>query len=215
MDDYRRLLDATEEPRWGGWSLTCDLLVVFGNDVLMFSDKECEYHSGTATKVAWPRWYKRAIEKSAKQLAGAEKFAREHQQRIFLDRQCQTPLPVPLPSPDVARYFLIAVTRGAHAAARQHFGGGSSGSLMLDSSIRGREHYDHPFQLGFTPSLAPGEASGAIKGACHSRGPDLSAPASLAVCSLPVVSQLLASSKDARSPPTMGVMACFADPKTR
>lgn len=127
----------------------CDLLVVFGNDVLMFSDKECEYHSGTATKVAWPRWYKRAIEKSAKQLAGAEKFAREHPQRIFLDRQCQTPLPVPLPSSDVARYFLIAVTRGAHAAARQHFGGGSSGSLMLDSSIRGREHCDHPFQLGF------------------------------------------------------------------
>jgi hypothetical protein len=127
----------------------CDLLVVFGNDVLMFSDKECEYHSGTEVNVAWPRWYKRAIEKSAKQLAGAEKFARQYPQRIFLDRQCQTPLPVPLPSPEVARYFLIAVTRGAHAAARQHFGGGSSGSLMLDSSIRGRQHFDHPFQLGF------------------------------------------------------------------
>lgn len=127
----------------------CDLLVVFGNDVLLFSDKNCEYHSGTDVKVAWPRWYKRAIEKSAKQLAGAEKFAREFPGRIFLDKQCQTPLPIPLPDASVARYFLIAVTRGAHQAARQFFGGGSSGSVMLRSDIRGRKHYEVPFHVGF------------------------------------------------------------------
>jgi hypothetical protein len=127
----------------------CDLLVVFGNDVLLFSDKDCEYHAGTDVKVAWPRWYKRAIEKSAKQLAGAEKFARDFPKRIFIDKHCQSPLPVALPDPAVARYFLVAVTRGAHAAARQFFGGGSSGSVMLDSGIRGREHYEAPFQVGF------------------------------------------------------------------
>jgi len=127
----------------------CDLLVVFGNDVLLFSDKDCEYHASTEVKVAWPRWYKRAIEKSAKQLAGAEKFARDFPKRIFIDRGCQTPLPVALPDPAVARYFLIAVTRGAHAAARQFFGGGSSGSVMLDSSIRGRHHRETPFHVGF------------------------------------------------------------------
>ena len=127
----------------------CDLLVVFGNDVLLFSDKDCEYHSGADVKVAWPRWYKRAIEKSVKQLAGAEKFAKTFPKRIFLDKQCQNPLPVPLPEPDVARYFLIAVTRGAHLAARQFFGGGSSGSAMLSSDIRGKEHYENPFHIGF------------------------------------------------------------------
>lgn len=127
----------------------CDLLVVFGNDVLLFSDKDCQYHAQTDVKVAWPRWYKRAIEKSAKQLAGAEKFAREFPKRIFIDKHCQTPLPVALPDAAVARYFLIAVTRGAHDAARQFFGGGSSGSVMLDSSVRGRQHYDEPFHVGF------------------------------------------------------------------
>ncbi len=127
----------------------CDLLIVFGNDVLLFSDKACEYHFDSDVKVAWPRWYKRAIEKSVKQLAGAEKFLKTFPKRIFLDKQCQTPLPVPLPEASVARYFLIAVTRGAHLAARQFFGGGSSGSVMLRSDIRGKAHYETPFQIGF------------------------------------------------------------------
>lgn len=127
----------------------CDLLVVFGNDVLLFSDKDCEYHSHTDVKVAWPRWYKRAIEKSARQLAGAEKFAKAFPKRIFIDKQCQTPLPVPLPEAAVGRYFLIAVTRGAHLAARQFFGGGSSGSVILSSDIRGKKDYEFPFHIGF------------------------------------------------------------------
>lgn len=135
--------------RAGDGKELCDLLVVFGNDVLLFSDKDCEYHSGIDVKIAWPRWYKRAIEKSAKQLSGAEKFARTFPKRVFLDKQCQTPLPVPLPDAAVARYFLIAVTRGAHLAARQFFGKGSSGSVMLNSDIQGKEHYDTPFHVGF------------------------------------------------------------------
>ncbi|RYZ84183.1 MAG: hypothetical protein EOP04_18510, partial [Proteobacteria bacterium] len=126
----------------------CDLLVVFGNDVLLFSDKACEYHSNADDSVAWPRWYKRAIEKSAKQLSGAEKFAKQYPQRVFLDKNCDTPLPVPLPVSSSARYFLIAVTRGAHSAATRFFGGGSSGSLMISSDIFGRQHYEAPFCVG-------------------------------------------------------------------
>ncbi len=127
----------------------CDLLVVFGNDVLLFSDKSCKYHTELDVKIAWPRWYKRAIEKSAKQLAGAEKFAKAFPSRIYIDKACRTPLPVPLPPPECARYFLIAVTRGAHAASEKYFGGGSSGSLLLDSSIHGKGHYETPFHVGF------------------------------------------------------------------
>lgn len=127
----------------------CDLLVVFGNDVLLFSDKDCEYHPDVDVKVAWPRWYKRAIEKSAKQLAGAEKFSKEFPKRVFIDKHCHTPLPIALPDPAVARYFLIAVTRGAHFAARHYFGGGSSGSVMLASDIKGKDHYERPFYVGF------------------------------------------------------------------
>ncbi|RYU57053.1 hypothetical protein EWI61_13820 [Methylolobus aquaticus] len=126
-----------------------DLLVVFGTDVLLFSDKHCAFQSDVDIKVAWPRWYKRAIEKSAKQLAGAESFLRRFPERVFVDKSCQTKLPVALPDPSLARYFLIAVTHGCHDAAAQHFGSGSSGSLMLNSMLEGDAHYEHPFEVGF------------------------------------------------------------------
>lgn len=126
-----------------------DLLVVFGNDALLFSDKHCAFQSDIDIKVAWPRWYKRAIEKSVKQLAGAESFLRRFQGRVFVDKSCQTELPVKLPDPTSARYFLIAVTRGGHGAAAAYYGGGSSGSLMLNSTLEERAHYDEPFAIGF------------------------------------------------------------------
>lgn len=126
-----------------------DLLVVFGTDVLLFSDKHCAFQSDADIKVAWPRWYKRAIEKSARQLAGAESFLRRFPRRVFVNNSCQTELPVPLPDPSLARYFLIAVTRGGHEAAGQYFGSGSSGSLMLNSMLEGDAHYEHPFEIGF------------------------------------------------------------------
>lgn len=126
-----------------------DLLVVFGNDVLLFSDKHCTFHSDVDIKIAWPRWYKKAIEKSVKQLAGAESFLRRFPDRVFVEKSCETELPVKLPGPASARYFLIAVTRGGHEAAARYFGGGSSGSLMLNSELEERAHYDHPFQIGF------------------------------------------------------------------
>lgn len=126
-----------------------DLLVVFGTDVLLFSDKHCAFQSDVDIKIAWPRWYKRAIEKSARQLAGAESFLRRFPDRVFVDKSCQTRLPVALPDPSLARYFLIAVTRGGHEAAVRHFGGGSSGSLMLNSMLEGDSHYEHPFEVGF------------------------------------------------------------------
>jgi len=126
-----------------------DLLVVFGTDVLLFSDKHCAFQSDVDIKVAWPRWYKRAIEKSARQLAGAEGFLRRFPDRVFVDKSCQTKLPVELPDPSLARYFLIAVTRGGHEAAVRHFGGGSSGSLMLNSMLDEETHYGHPFEVGF------------------------------------------------------------------
>lgn len=126
-----------------------DLLVVFGNNVLLFSDKHCAFQGGVDIKIAWPRWYKRAVQKSARQLAGAESFLRRFPSRVFVDKSCQTILPVALPEPSLARYFLIAVTRGGHEAAARNFGGGSSGSLMFNSLLVGDAHYEHPFEVGF------------------------------------------------------------------
>lgn len=127
----------------------CDLLVVFGDDVLLFSDKQCDFIFHQNIEVSWSRWYRRAIEKSARQLIGAEKFIREHPGRLFLDRGCQTRLPLELPDPSRARYYLIAVTRGSTRAAAAFFGGGGSGSLMLDTSIKGSAQHGSPFRVGW------------------------------------------------------------------
>lgn len=127
----------------------CDLLVVFGTNVLLFSDKHCEFPKHPDLQVSWARWYKSAVEKSARQLAGAEKFIREHPCRIFLDKHCQARLPIALPAPNDATYFLIAVTRGSYGRAAKYWGGGSSGSLLLDTGIEGRAHHEAPFRIGF------------------------------------------------------------------
>src|ERR1035437_5261972 len=91
----------------------CDLLVVFGNNVLIFSDKHSEFPSHPDINVSWSRWYRRAVEKSSRQLAGAKKFIQAHPTRVFLDKACQARLPIDLPHLGVARYFLFAVTRGS------------------------------------------------------------------------------------------------------
>lgn len=130
----------------------CDLLVVFGSHVLLFSDKHCEFTEHPDTTVAWYRWYRRAIEKSAKQLAGAESWLRRFPQRLFVDRRCTQPLPLPLPSGDDLQVHLIAVAKGASAHARAHWdrtAKGSSGSLILDTSVEGKAHIERPFTVGW------------------------------------------------------------------
>ena len=76
----------------------CDLLVVFGNDVLLFSDKDCAFRSDIDVTVAWPRWYRSAIEKSAKQLTGAEKFLKSYPKRVFLTRAAKLLCPLSFPT---------------------------------------------------------------------------------------------------------------------
>ena len=50
----------------------CDLLVVFDNHIIIFSDKDCSYGGSGNPQVDWSRWYKKAIQKSAGQLVGAK-----------------------------------------------------------------------------------------------------------------------------------------------
>src|SRR2546421_10292352 len=45
----------------------CDLLVVFGRDILIFSDKHCEFKDSGRPSVDWQRWFKKAVERSADQ----------------------------------------------------------------------------------------------------------------------------------------------------
>jgi hypothetical protein len=125
-----------------------DLLVVFGDQVIIFSDKHCEYPTHADELIAWNRWYRKAIEKSVKQLVGAERWIREYPKRLYLDAKCQKPFPPLLANITAPAIHLVAITRGSSAACSKHFGNSSSSTYILNSSLSGDDHLEKPFQIG-------------------------------------------------------------------
>lgn len=130
----------------GGNKELCDLLVVMGDDVIVFSDKHCVLEQKSTLQIDWGRWFRSAVESGARQAWGAERWLREHQQRVFLDPACTRPFPAPLPNPDVARYHLVLTVHGVAAACRAMLGG--TGSLMMRTDVRGFEAHEVPFVIG-------------------------------------------------------------------
>jgi hypothetical protein len=107
----------------------CDLLVVFEDHVLIFSDKECEFPNSEDLVLDGTRWYRRAVHKSADQLWGAERWIAKYPNRLFLDAACEHPFPLVLPNPDRMKVHLILVAHGAAKRCKSVLGG--SGSLMI------------------------------------------------------------------------------------
>jgi hypothetical protein len=124
----------------------CDLLVVFGDDIIIFSDKCCAFPSTGTVSVDWGRWFRAAVQEGAKQLWGAERWIRQHPDRLFLDRACQQPFPVPVPSRETARYHLVAIANGSADRTQREFGG--RGGLVLELSVKGAAHYAKPYTVG-------------------------------------------------------------------
>ena len=108
----------------------CDLLVVCGDHVLIFSNKTVAGPPGDDEQLSWKRWYKRAILKSVDQIRGAERWIEQFPERIFLDRNCTQPLPIRLPPMETRKVHGIVVALGAGEACKKHFGGGI-GSLFI------------------------------------------------------------------------------------
>ena len=128
----------------------CDLLVVFGNHVLIFSDKYCQFKDSDNLNLDWDRWFRASVEESAKQLWGAERWIKSFPNRIFLDAACTQPFPIPLPDPNTAIFHRILVAHGASDRCKAKLGG--SGSLMLDNQVVGKDHHTNkggiPFVVG-------------------------------------------------------------------
>jgi hypothetical protein len=128
----------------------CDLLVVFENDLIVFSDKSCAMPSTGDVALDWARWYRRAIEKSADQIFGAERWLSSYPHRLFIDPACTKPFPIPIPSRETRRVHRIVVALGAGERAAQFFGGNSTGSLMLTSRyIAGGDGAEEPLNIPF------------------------------------------------------------------
>ena len=118
----------------------CDLLVVCGDHVIVFSDKAITWPDGVETELAWRRWYKRAVEKSVKQICGAARWISQYPDRIFLDSECKQKLPLKLPTPSRLQLHGVVVARGAGMASKDFFNGGT-GSLMIAPDIKGDAHF--------------------------------------------------------------------------
>jgi hypothetical protein len=128
----------------------CDLVVVFDNHVVIFSDKHCRLADSENLQLDWQRWFKKAIWKSAEQAWGAERWIREYPNRIFINRKCTQRLPIPLRPADRVKFHLVVVAHGISERIRKIFGG--SGSLFVDSSLKGLAGHSMPFFCG---DLAP------------------------------------------------------------
>jgi len=126
----------------------CDLLAVFEDHIIIFSDKDTEFPNSGDLQRDWARWFRRAVLKSAKQIWGAERWIRTHPDRLFLDPACTQPFPLDLPDLATAKVHRIMVAHGASARCRQELGG--TGTLMIAPSLIGEEHFSAvpPFTIG-------------------------------------------------------------------
>lgn len=122
----------------------CDLLVVCGDHVLVFSDKSIDWPQNVSDELAWSRWYRRAVAKSAKQLSRAVEWIKRYPTELYLDAQCEQRFPIELPSADNMQIHGIIVARGAGKACMKHFGSGSGSLGLMPMSSRTRGPQDTP-----------------------------------------------------------------------
>ncbi|MXX90815.1 MAG: hypothetical protein F4213_12255 [Boseongicola sp. SB0677_bin_26] len=130
----------------------CDLLVVCGKHVIIFSEKTVGWPGG-AIETAWRRWASKAIRDSAKQTKGAERWISEFPGRLFLDPDCTDPFPIDLPPEEVRQVHRVVVANGSAKPCRKHTRS-SSGSLIIRPGVKGDSHWTdrngapEPFVIG-------------------------------------------------------------------
>ncbi len=124
----------------------CDLLIVFGKKIIIFSDKGGkEFKEGVDVKVAWGRWLRETIS-SSKQLYGAESWLKKYPSRLFLDKECKKKFPLNIE--DDIEIFLVTVTKNSAKAAEKYFSKkiiGSSGTLIQVYPFSKDECLNNPF----------------------------------------------------------------------
>ncbi len=126
----------------------CDLLVVFGSNILIFSDKDIKFPESGDILLDWKRWFKKSVVKSARQIYGAERWIKNYPSEIYLDQNCRERFPLEIEDVENAKFFRIAVTKNSYRRAAEYFSKGSSGSFFIQPGIFGEQHYKHPFTVG-------------------------------------------------------------------
>ncbi|MDC4609256.1 hypothetical protein NQ788_12435 [Acinetobacter baumannii] len=120
----------------------CDLIIVFGNDILLISDKKIEFNKNKDINVEWKRWYKKAITKSFSQTKGAERWIREFPTRLFVDKECANSFPINFDITQ-AKFHHILVTHGLETVLEEKLGYASL-QFTNDDEL----HDQHLFKIG-------------------------------------------------------------------
>lgn len=128
-----------------------DLLVVFGNEILLFADRFCEFPDRGNIIIEWKRWYKKSNRGSNRRQYLAQRLgSRNTPDRCSLINNCTQKLPFHLGPQDRIRFHYIIVASGAGERCRKELGG--SGSLMLvpgmDSPLSAADKDVKPFCIG-------------------------------------------------------------------
>lgn len=131
-----------------------DLIVVFGKDVILFSEKDIKFPSTGDTKVNWGRWLRQSVLGSLDQLRGAERYIRSGRSKLFLNRKCTQPFPFALDDPEL-RTHLVAICRNSIEPAQNYFAKftekgapDSTGSLAFSALMREEQMLANPFWVG-------------------------------------------------------------------
>lgn len=125
-----------------------DLVIVFGDDIVIFSDKACEFTIEPDAQTGWDRWRREAIDGSVRQLAGALRRLSADGAAIFLDAKGQAALPFPLPPRQRRRFHLVAIARPSHDPAAVPPGWSP---LVCVSGSTGRPFEVEPLTVGGLP----------------------------------------------------------------
>jgi len=126
-----------------------DLLVIFDKDIIIFSDKAIAFNKEKDPTVAWKRWFKKSVIESCTQLFGAEKFIKEHPERLFVDNKCSINLPIKIDKS--FSFHLVAVTNNISGPAVSYFNQiekGSSATLLNIYPLNAHQCLENPFCVG-------------------------------------------------------------------
>ncbi len=141
--------DQGDSSKDGDGKEICDLTIVFGSDVILFSDKKIDFSTTKDVGVAWSRWSRRAIGNSVKQIKGARRWFEQYPERIFVDKQCNHKIPINIPDKNDIRFHNVVVCHGIEDILSSF---NNEASFMFDNSIRGDSHWDKdkatPFCIG-------------------------------------------------------------------
>ncbi|WP_437999677.1 hypothetical protein WMF26_06925 [Sorangium sp. So ce185] len=132
----------------------CDLLVVFEDDVIIFSDKSCSFQDTGDLEKDWGRWFRSAVSESAKQIFGAERWIKNHPDRIYLDKRCTQKFPLDLSNASRLRFHRIVVALGAGERCRRELGNNGSLVLMPKRSDGTESPFNAPLSVGW---VVPGK----------------------------------------------------------